>query len=1472
MVTKANFKEFLTNEKFHILTKEEFDTIVDYCEFSLSMPTTGNHKVILSITINAPLPFKIYEKLINVKIPDLKIDLINGTPSNDYSFLNEYIQYFLATYHPEQTSLKELLSKENVSGAEKILYIKHVFENEKKEILEIEKELLLFLSKVDFDFEKTSYVVNNAKLQLIIEAENAKKQALKQAADAIANQKEDPLAKYKNKFIVKGPFASLSEVAKAEIDEESKERIIVKVSGEIFETEHKPNKWKKDNEKYTFSIYDYEMGAIRLSYSCPLTPTKQWKGKLPDMPKVYMDSFKVGDWINAQIILRKDKKSNSEVVGTVQLMCHTDKPAKLTCTDNAKEKRIELLAHSNYTCHDALDPVDVIYKHARNLGHQALAIVDRDNVQAFPDIANYTSDINIKHMYGCEMELIDDVIPVCVNPHGQYLNQAKYVIFDIETTGLYPEYEDLIEFGAIKWENGQITDHIDMFAKPTKPLTSVAINMSHITEQMVENAVSQKEALLKIKEYIGDSVLIAHNGIKFDLNFLNKLCERYNVEPITNTLIDTLEISHSINPQFSRHNLGTLTRKLKIEYNELIAHRADKDSEYLLYVWQYFLKRLAQMSINNVNQINAALQNNTLKANRHGYYVDIYAKNDAGAKAIYKLITKSSTEQIYIRSDESSNQIGNPKIHWSNLVDIRKDLIICPNPMDGVIWESALSDTQKDFEEKMKMFDYIFVAPPKNFGHLAYREEITKSNINKAIIRIIETAKKLNIKVCAVSDSRYLMPYQKLYHEIYVYNKQLGGKAHWLYRHDKKIFIPDYHFMTTDEMLDAFKFLKDEKLIKDIVIYNTIDFANKIEQIVPIKFLIKGKYPYSPKIEGAEKFLTDLVWKNANRIWADKIPDEVKARIEKELTAIITNGYAVVYWISHLLVQKSTNDGYLVGSRGSVGSSLVAYLADISEVNPLPPHYLCKKCHHYETYEDIAVDGFDLPVKKCPVCGEEMFRDGHNIPFESFLGKSCDKIPDIDLNFSGEYQAKAHNFIKEMFGPTHAFRAGTISTIAKKTAFGFVKKYFEETDPNTVYSSTLTAGIASKCQGVKRTTGQHPGGIVVVPQTMDLEDFCPAQFPSNDKSSTWMTTHFDYHQMKEVLLKFDILGHDEPTILNHLQKETGIDPRSIPYFDDKVIELFKSSNSLGIVDEMYDKAQIATYALPEFGTPGTRKIVLETQPQGVGDLIKISGLSHGTGVWQGNAQELIESGLKINQVICCREDIIDFLSKCGLEFMTAFMSTESVRKGKGLPELYENKMIEANVPKWYIDSLKKIEYLFPKAHATAYVIDAIRTAWYKIYYPVQFYAVWMSIRTDKAFDIATIIAGKTAIEAKLKDIRSREAAHDPLLKEKDLELIPIFEVSLEMYARGIKMSSIDINKSKAIDFIPEGNTLIPPFVSIDGLGVEAAKSIVAARNERPFTSISDLEKRTKLNGTTLNKLKELHVLDSLPEDEQLTLF
>ena len=1462
------FKEFF--KKIKLLNDDEFDSLNKICSFDFHMPSRKDGRLIIYINAKDVLPFNVYKKIINFKIKNLVININNTSYYTNYSQISEYMLYWANCNCPDKLIYKDLFDKNNFYINNQQLNIKYLMQSDLDALRHVQNDLLCFLRKLHFDIRNINFELDEHKQTHFINAINKKNKIISEINKQVANEIAHQNAKYSDSCKINGPVTKIHTISNELIES------IVNIEGEIISLEKKQ---LKNNNLiiYNFIVYDHDDGAIKLSCYCSINNCNHYyqsnKNNKFVINEVYLDSFKKGDWIKSEVQIKSSKWSNYEIYGKIIKISKCNLPLFLNPKDNEPKKRIELLIHSNMTAYDGLDSPLKIFQHAKSLGHNAVAIIDRASVQAIPDIVKAAKITSIKPILGCEFEIIEKNIPIVVNPIKKKLTDVVYTIFDIETTGLYPETEDLIEFGAVKWKNGKIIDRINFFVKPTKPLSDVAINLSHITPEMVKDAISQKQALIKIKQWIQNDILVAHNGIKFDLPFLNKLCEKYNVEPINNCLIDTLEISHAINKNFGKHNLGLLVRKLKVDYNELQAHRASKDAEYLLIVWQDLLKKLLIKKIDCIDKINLSLQTASLRANRHGYLVDVYVKNQQGVKNLYDIVSLSLTKRLFQKDDDDEIKYlsnGTPKLYFEDLLEYKDNFIICAHPYDGEIWQSVLFDNNNDFQQKIMKYDYVFVAPSKNLDYLVHNNKITTQNINNLLNKIITTSKKLRKKVCAVSDAYYLLEDERKIHKIFVYTKQLAGKRHWLYHHDGTTYVPDYHYLTTIEMLNAFRFLKNIDLVNEIVIDNTINFVNEISNdIQPISNL-----PFYPKITNSKKLLSDLVWKNAKKLYGDIIPLDILDRINKELNGICSKGYDVIYWICHLLVEQSNKDGYLVGSRGSVGSSIIAFLANISEVNPLPAHYICQHCHYYEKYDNDSVDGFDLPIKACPKCGHKLMSDGHNIPFSSFLGINFDKTPDIDLNFSGEYQAKAHNFIKKVFDDKHAFRVGTIATTAEKMAFGYVKSYFEQAQPDFTPSNSLIIALANKCVGVKRTTGQHPGGIVVVPMDKNITDFTPYSYPSNDKTKSWFTTHFEYHSIEKNLLKFDILGHDEPTILKHLHDLTKIDPRTLSNTDKNVLQLFINSKSLNIKDDEYDLNKIASIALPEFGTETTRKIIKETCPKTVDDLIRISGLSHGTGVWTGNAQELVKNGIELKKLIACREDIVNYLTKCGIEQNIAFDITEKIRKGQGISSKYKEIMISKNVPMWYIDSCEKVEYLFPKAHATAYVLDALRTAWFKVYYPVQFYAVWFSIRSD-VFDIETVIKGKNEVKTKYLWLKNqqKEKNNSVKLSNKQIDLIPIFEVCLEMFARGINVLNIDLNKSKANEFVAiDNNNILPPFASLDGLGIEVAESIVKAKNDRPFSSISDLQKRTKLTITLIEKLKKMHVLDNLVNDDQLSLF
>ncbi|MGL4951662.1 MAG: PolC-type DNA polymerase III, partial [Mycoplasma sp.] len=922
-----------------------------------------------------------------------------------------------------------------------------------------------------------------------------------------------------------------------------------------------------------------------------------------------------------------------------------------------------------------------------------------------------------------------------------------------------------------------------------------------------------------------------------------------------NVVIDTLHIARGLFPTWKSHRLEKLCLNLGVEYGIDKAHRADYDAEVLYSCWVKLSPYFEELNITTLEDLNIKISSSRLNGTYQNDFSFIYAKNQDGLKTINELVSKSYTKTYF----------GGPMVEEIELEMKRKNLIYAPNPVEGELFRLSMYGTTQQLKMAILKYDYIFISPPNNFLHLIKSNNITEEDIIDAIKKIVKFSLEMNKKIIAVSNSYYINEWDKKYQNVYLYAKGLNNRPHRYYRYKE---LPNQHIRTTKQMIDELSFLEDTHLINEIVITNSHAFANEISSDVrPIKDGL-----FAPKMDNVNEKLQQEVYKNAKNRYGENIPSFVDERIKFELNSIITHNFSVVYWISHLLVKKSYDDGYPVGSRGSVGSSLVATMLKITDVNPLVPHYICNKCH-FTKIEKEAEDGFDLPPIACPQCDGTLYGEGHNIPFETFLGFKGDKTPDIDLNFSGLYQSEAHNFIKEIFGVDHAFRAGTISTVAEKTCYSIVKSYFDELNQFDVKNTDLELYV-KKCQNVKRTTGQHPGGILVVPNEYSIYDFTPYNFPADDQKSEWFTTHYAFEYLHDNLLKFDILGHDNPTILKKLKDITGIDESEVPNFDANVIKLFSDISPLNLEEDSLLPEKTGAISIPEFGTKFVREMLIDTKPQSFADLIRISGLSHGTNVYLGNAKDLIKKqNLKLKNVIACRDDIMIYLINQGIEHSTAFNIMEDVRKGKKLKPEYIDIMQSNNVPNWYIDSCNKIEYIFPKAHATAYVMHAWKFAWYKLYHPLAYYSTFFSVKTN-VFDIETIIQGKLTIKTKMDKIKAllsnRETASQ--VKKKDLDLMIIYEVCLEMFARGFKIYKPNISLSDKDDFIIYKDGLLAPFGCVDGIGSEAAATIVAARREKQFSSLEDLMRRAKVNKTSIAKLKEIGVFESLPESDQISLF
>lgn len=1433
-------KLFQFFNKINLIFDLEWNSFFDATNIKILRDKNKNIKVkiLISKVLEPKLLFNFIER---TKLLDDSIRFEYTYNYQEITIFNvfEYLVYFLEHNNvADKEFLQAIFSRKRGKIVDDTFFIFYLNQNEKHILVKNLKIFLNFLSNHGFGSLKLDTMVdeNEKELQLL-------KKNIEDKATMVAKSKtttEDNIVKFKAKKNISGEVVNICDLIV-----EMQKAIIV---AEIFKIDTITT--RTGLTIYKFYVTDYTDSIV-----IKMIPKKN---ELSELVK----TLKVGTWIKASVSLNIDTYENNDLTAVAFDIIPTQKPKKFIREDDAITKRIEFINHTNMTAFEGLINVKSLFELAHKFGHKALAITDKFNCQNFPEVFNISKKYpDIKVMYGVQFNKINSHIEIVSNPQDAILEKGTYVLFDLETTGLSPYYDKIIEFGAIKYQKGKIIDSIQFFINPEENVSAKVFNLTRISNEQLKKGIKIEEALLKIKDFIGDSILIAHNGIKFDLPFLNCKLEQLKMEKINNPLIDTMQVSRAVNEQISGHSLGAICRKFKIEYNENEAHRADKDSEYLLDVWKRFLNILHSKQIFNLMDINTQLQNDLLRSRNRGSLITLYCKNQNSIKSLYKLISISLT----------NNYFDSPKIFNETLNSYASDFLISNSPTEGDVIDYALSNTNDNLDELIKNnYDFITVSPTRCFQHEIDREVYKKEWIEDAIKRIIEIAKKYNKLTIASSDSYYLNENEIDYFKVYVYAKSIGGKRHRFYRyHEQNFTIPDLFFRNTQEMLDEFSFLKNHGLIYEVVVNNTNTIAGLIEpNIKPIKEEL-----YSPNIEGASESLKKLIYERAYDIFGDKIDDFIKERINREINSVINNGYSVVYWFSHLLVKRSMDDGFMVGSRGSVGSSVTAWLVNITEVCALPPHYLCKNCKYFK-FEQDCQSGFDLPNINCPECGTQLIGDGHNIPFETFMGFEGDKIPDIDLNFSALYQGKAHDFIRDMFGKERVFRAGTISTVAEKTAYGYVKAYFEETGNYHAKQAEINR-LAVKCENVKRTTGQHPGGIIVVPHENDVYDFSPFNFPADDTSQDWYTTHFAFESLHDSLLKFDILGHDNPTVLRMLSQQTGVDPNTIPNHDKQVIDLFNSTDSLNIKhDDINQILRVGSSGIPEFGTNFVKEMLLITRPKNFSDLIRISGLSHGTMVWNDNAKNLIEeNGLEISDVISCRDDIMVYLMNKGIQSKIAFKIMEDVRKGKGLKDEYIAILKENNIPEWYINSCNKIQYLFPKAHATAYVIMAWKIAWFKIYYPLHFYASFFSIRTE-VFDIKSMVEGKNSILEKLNDIKRRSS--DPKLKStvktKEIDLIQIYEISLELIGRGFYIANIDLNKSHATEFIVEDDHLIPPFSTIDGLGSAVANSIIEARNIKPFTSKEDLKSRTKITNTHFKIMDELKIISHLEDDDQLTLF
>lgn len=1287
---------------------------------------------------------------------------------------------------------------------------------------------------------------------------------------------------------------------------------------------------KETMERETINIL-----TLKISDKTNSILAKIFKKQKDEFKRIDKD-IKVGKWYRVQGNVEFDNFAKDLVLAirNMEEIPSKDEVVK----DESEEKRVELHAHTMMSAMDGVIGGKDLVNYAMKLGHKAVAVTDHNCVQSFPEMYHTVRDYNkgkeasdrFKVLYGAEMNIVNDDVDVIFNPKEYNLLQDTFVVFDTETTGFYAGHDQMIEIGAVKIQNGEILDRFDELIDPHRPIPTKITELTFITDEMVQGKDDEETVTKRFLEWAKDLPMVAHNA-KFDISFMKAAMNKYNLGEFTNTVVDTMSLARILNPEWANHKLQTLTKKYGIEWDEEKHHRADYDAEGTSIAFYKMCKILFDRNIETTMHLYESIDVESLVRFSYPFHACLLAQNREGLKNLFKIVSIANTKYLYKNEQ--------PKILRKEIQNLRKGLLIGSGCINGEIFEAALTKEDEELVNMMSFYDYIEVQPISACMHLVGENRTFASTIEleNHLKKIIRVAKEAGKPVCATSDAHHLKKEDKIYREIIV-NQRFNGRLHPLNR--KGLTVPDMHFLTTEEMMEEFSFLSEEER-KEIVITNPNKIADAIEEIEVI--IETHGIPFAPIIENSQMIVTDMVYEKAKEWYGDPLPFHIEERIALELygapfieavkknageeeseiykrlhdvvtkgpeavqkeiclslqkeepeeseeelmkkakgkmTAIIGANFDVIYLIAQKLVKHSNDEGFLVGSRGSVGSSFVANLMGITEVNSLAPHYRCPKCQRSEfdneNGEPLGNEykcGYDLPDRKCPNCKVKMVKEGQDIPFQTFLGFNADKVPDIDLNFSDLNQASAHEYTKVLFGVDNVYRAGTIGTVAEKTAYGYVRGYCE--DKSIIMRNVEIERLAKGCTGVKRTTGQHPGGIVVIPGYMEVFDFTPFQFPAEDPNSAWRTTHFDYHAIDECVLKLDILGHTDPTQLRMIQDITGEDVRNVPLDDKETMSIFTSTKALGVTPEQI-MCETGTLGVPEFGTPFTIQLVKDTKPKTFAELIKISGLSHGTDVWLGNAQELIQKNIvPFSKVIGCRDDIMVELMYGGLEPFKAFKIMEFVRKGKaskdaetwaGFVEIMEN----AKIPDWFIKSCFKIKYMFPKAHAAAYVMSAFRIAWFKVHKPAIYYATYFSTRFED-FDIEVMMKGYDAIRAKIVEIQSK--GYDATNKEQ--AVLETLKLSLEATARGFKFGCLDINKSDSVNFLideEDDHVLIPPFRTLDGLGDAVAKKIIEERNQKAFYSVEDFQNRGKVNATTVEKLRALGLFEGMPETSQLSLF
>ena len=1192
----------------------------------------------------------------------------------------------------------------------------------------------------------------------------------------------------------------------------------------------------------TFSMTDY-LGSVNCKLFLGVGRGRENPSGVQAQAEALSAGLKDGKWVRVRGKYAHDSYSNQMLI-MVQDIVPAEKPVR---EDTAPEKRVELHLHTSFSTMDACaSPTDLI-KQAAAWGHKAIAITDHGVVQAFPEAFDAARKNGVKLIPGCEGYLIDDDASIVENAGGQSLDDAAYVVLDVETTGLNTRSDEIIEIGAVRIENGAEVAEFSELINPGRPVPDRVVEITGITSAMLRDKRSLMEVMPEFAKFCEGAVLVAHNA-GFDMAFFRRAFKQAGL-PFDFTIVDTLALVRSQYPQLKSHRLGSMCKQLGISL--LNAHRAVHDARATgLMLVKVLAEVRARKNIRFLRELNTCYPTDVAKDSWH---IVLLAASQTGMTNLYRLISEAHLHYFHRR----------PRIPRSLIAKYREGLIVGSACAAGELFQALLDDRDEaELKRIASFYDYLEIQPIGNNEFLkrdgTVKDDEALRELNRRIVRLGEALGK---PVCATGDVHFLNPTDAVYRAILLTKE--GYKDA-----DEQ---PPLYFRTTDDMLAEFSYLGRD-VARRVVVEAPNEIAGRIGDVRIFIPHPEGKETFQPFWPEAEDDLRKLVNDRAHDIYGDPLPEIVQKRIDKELGAIIGYGFSTLYMIAVKLVAKSLSDGYIVGSRGSVGSSLVAFLSGITEVNSLPPHYVCPKCKHSEF--DVPPEygcGLDLPVKACPVCGASMDKDGFNIPFEVFLGFKGDKVPDIDLNFSGEYQPRAHRYIQELFGKEYCFRAGTVGTIADKTAYGYVLKYCEE--KGLTLSRAEMERLARGITGVKRTTGQHPAGMVVLPKEYEIYQFTAIQHPADNPDTDTITTHFDFGSMHDVLVKLDVLGHDDPTMLRKLQDITGIPPQQVPLHDPevfgKILSLFTSPEALGLTAEQLGVSESGTLGVPEFGTPFVRGMLKETRPSSMEELIRISGLSHGTNVWLGNTQELVHQGVPLRECICTRDDIMNQLMACGVASETAFKTMESVRKGRGLQPFMEEAIVGSTAPEWFVDSCKKIGYMFPKAHAVAYVTMALRIAYFKIYYPAAYYCCYLA-RNAESFDATRMVTRDVdALRGMIEDIKALDKSERTAKLDDENTLL---EMLVEMNLRGVHLKPIDIYNSRAADFFIDGDgEIVPPINALPGLGAAAAQNFVEVRKGGPFISQDDMVRRG-VPRSMVEQLRLAGCLNGIPETSQVTLF